>query len=238
MKLDQYTHHKVMLDVLMGIAKDAFLANNLGFKGGTACYFVYGLNRFSVDLDFDILNKEKENEVREKFLKMLKKFGTVKTKTSIKLKYSQKYQSLKMDLSNRYERSDNNTYKVQDIISGVSLKVLQAEDIFAHKLFALTNRSIENTKENKFIANRDLYDINFFFENRWQYNSKIIEKQTGKEIRKYLQELRKFIEEVVDEKNILERLGDLVDTKQRQWIKKNLKDAVLRHLAIEIEAMR
>jgi predicted nucleotidyltransferase component of viral defense system len=228
----------MMLKILAEISQDAFLANNLGFKGGTACYFLYGLDRFSVDLDFDILNQKKEKEIKESLLKILKKFGTIKTQTSIKLKYDKNYQALKIDLSNRYERMINNTYQVQNIISGISLKVLKKEDIFAHKLFALTNRSAESQTSEKFIANRDLYDINFFFKNNWKYNPQIIEAQTKKTVREYLQEIIRLIEKVVSEKKVLERLGDLVDKEQRNWIKNNLKKEILLQLSLEIKALK
>ena len=236
MKLNKTEHRRIMLEVLDEISKDALLANNLGFKGGTACYFLYGLDRFSVDLDFDLLSKDKEKIIKEKLLDLLNKFGEVKTKTSIKVKYSEQYQSLKIDLSTRYNNNKLNTYKIQDIISGLALKVLQKEDIFAHKLVALVDRSSSSADKDKFIANRDLYDINFFFKNNWKFNKEIIEQQTGKEVSKYLQEVHDFIEKYSNEKNILERLGDLVNDDKRQWVKQSLKNEVLKQLAIQIKA--
>ena len=236
MKLNKTEHRRIMLEVLDEISKDALLANNLGFKGGTACYFLYGLDRFSVDFDFDLLNQDKEKIIKEKLLDLLSKFGEVKTKTSIKVKYSEQYQSLKIDLSTRYNNNKLNTYKIQDIISGLALKVLQKEDIFAHKLVALVDRSSSSADKDKFIANRDLYDINFFFKNNWEFNKEIIEQQTGKKVSEYLQEVYDFIEKYSNEKNILERLGDLVNDDKRQWVKQSLKNEVLKQLAIQIKA--
>ena len=65
MKLDKNVHKKIMLRILSDISGDAFLVNNLGFKGGTACYFLHGLDRFSLDLDFDSLNEEKDELIKE-----------------------------------------------------------------------------------------------------------------------------------------------------------------------------
>jgi len=237
MNLDKNEHRKIMLKVLDDISKDALLANNLGFKGGTACYFIYGLDRFSVDLDFDLLNEEKEVIVKERLLKLLNKYGSVKTKTSIKVNYSDEHQALKIDLSNRYENNRLNTYEVRDIVSGLSLKVLKKEDIFAHKLIALIDRSDASVAGEKFIANRDLYDINFFFKNNWKFNKEIIQKQTGKEVGQYLQDVADFIKKYSNETNILDRLGELVDDKQRDWVKNNLKEEVLKQLAIEIKSL-
>ncbi len=238
MYLNKQEHRKIMLKVLEKISADSFLANNLGFKGGTACYFVHGLDRFSVDLDFDILNQNKEDKIKTAVIELLKKFGTVKTKTSIKLNYNKGQQSLKVDLSNHYKNNSLNTYKIKDIISGVPLQILQKEDIFAHKLIALTSRSASSNDKDKFIANRDLYDLEFFFRNNWNFNEKIIEDQTGKSIVEYLKYAKKFIEKYVDEKNILARLGELVDDEKREWVKTNLKNEVLKYLTIEIESRR
>jgi len=235
MKLDKNVHKRIMLKILSDISDDAFLVNNLGFKGGTACYFLHGLDRFSVDLDFDSLNAEKDGLIKERLINLLSKYGTIKTKTSIKLKYSDEYQSLKIDLSTRHENYQKNTYEIKDIVSGVALKVLKKEDIFAHKLLALTMRGSSDTGEGSVLANRDLYDINFFFKKMWNFNQAIIELGSGKKINDYLRYCIKFIEKNVNEANILDRLGELVSDEKRMWIKKNLKKEVLKELAIHIK---
>jgi predicted nucleotidyltransferase component of viral defense system len=238
MNLDKNKHRQIMLKILDEISSNTLLANQLGFKGGTACYFLHGLDRFSVDLDFDLLDEKKEVAVKQELLTLLAEYGSVKTKTSIKLKYSDQHQSLKIDLSNRYDKNELNIYEVKDIVSGVALKVLQKEDIFAHKLVALTDRSSSLGDKEKFIANRDLYDINFFFKNDWAFNEEIIKMQTGKSAIEYLRYAKEFIEKYADEKNILARLGELVDDKKRDWVKKNLKNEVVKQLSIQVASMR
>lgn len=236
MKLEKNIHREMMLKILADISSNSLLANNLGFKGGTACYFLHGLDRFSVDLDFDILDEKKEDKVNEKLLELLAQYGTIKTKTSIKLKYSDEYQALKIDLSARYDINKLNTYKIEEIISRVPIKVLQKEDIFAHKLLALTDRNCAKGKS-PVLANRDLYDIHFFFENNWTFNGKIISEYSGKSVSEYLQYAYNFIEQYVNAENVLDRLGDLVNDEKRTWIKKNLKDKVLVQLAIQIKLL-
>lgn len=234
MNLDQNTHRRMMLRILSDISSDAFLVNNLGFKGGTACYFLYGLDRFSVDLDFDSLGAEKDELIKNRLLELLKKYGTVKTKTSIKLKYSDQYQALKIDLSTRHDINQKNSYEVKDIVSGVSLKVLKKEDIFAHKLIALTSRGGNDEPDDEVLANRDLYDINFFFKKMWTFNEEIILLHANKTVEEYLKYAIKFIERNVDEKNILNRLGELVGDEKREWIKNNLKNEVIKELSMQI----
>jgi len=231
MKLDKNIHKRMMLRILSDISGDAFLVNNLGFKGGTACYFLYGLDRFSLDLDFDSLDEEREELTRGKLLELLGKYGAIKTKTSIKLKYSDQYQSLKIDLSTRYKNNIKNSYEVKDVVSGVPLKVLKKEDIFAHKLIALTSRGIDKNG-GQVVANRDLYDINYFFKKMWNFNEEIIFLYTGKKNNEYLRYAIEFIEKNVDETNILNRIGELVDEKKRNWIKNNLKKEVIKELAM------
>ena len=49
----------------------------MGFKGGTACHLFYGLNRYSVDLDFDLLKPELKTIFQE-IEKIAKKHATIK----------------------------------------------------------------------------------------------------------------------------------------------------------------
>jgi predicted nucleotidyltransferase component of viral defense system len=50
----------------------------LGFKGGTAAYLFYGLERFSTDLDFDLLSSDKEDFIFETINNILARYGTIK----------------------------------------------------------------------------------------------------------------------------------------------------------------
>ena len=59
MPLDIATHKTVLFQILKDIYADTTLSPFLGFKGGTAALMFYGLNRFSVDLDFDLLDETK-----------------------------------------------------------------------------------------------------------------------------------------------------------------------------------
>ena len=54
MPLNISTHKTVLFQILKDIYSDSLVAPFLGFKGGTAAVMFYGLDRFSVDLDFDL----------------------------------------------------------------------------------------------------------------------------------------------------------------------------------------
>jgi predicted nucleotidyltransferase component of viral defense system len=76
--IDINKHKYFLVQILKDIYSDIELANCLGFKGGTALMFFYDLPRFSVDLDFDLLDAEKEDDVFEKVKVILEKYGKLK----------------------------------------------------------------------------------------------------------------------------------------------------------------
>ena len=58
--IDINRHKFFMVQILKDLFSDIELAGCLGFKGGTALMFFYELPRFSVDLDFNLIDMEKE----------------------------------------------------------------------------------------------------------------------------------------------------------------------------------
>lgn len=222
-----------MLRVLADISADPSLSVNLGFKGGTCCYFLHGLDRFSVDIDLDSLDARKDGAVMTRLRAVLAAYGEVKIGQRLALKYPGSLQALIVDVSVRHDINALNTYEVRDIVSGVPLKVLCKEDIFAHKLVALTDRSAERDERDRFVANRDLYDIHFFFSHLWTFNEDIIRLRTGMSAKAYLAHAARFVGRHVDEAQVLEGLGSLLDDKKRAWVRANLKRETLRLMAIE-----
>lgn len=71
-------HRNILLQILKDIYSDIELGPLLGFKGGTAAYLFYQLNRFSVDLDFDLLDAAKEETVFDKISAVLSTYGQIK----------------------------------------------------------------------------------------------------------------------------------------------------------------
>ena len=70
MTLDYSIHKNIQLQILKEIYTDTTISSHLGFKGGTAALMFYALNRFSVDLDFDLLNQADESKEKEIFDKI------------------------------------------------------------------------------------------------------------------------------------------------------------------------
>jgi predicted nucleotidyltransferase component of viral defense system len=75
--IDINRHRYYLMQLLKEVYADPELANWLGFKGGTALMFFYDLPRFSVDLDFDLLQPEKQEAVFEKVRRIILKYGSI-----------------------------------------------------------------------------------------------------------------------------------------------------------------
>lgn len=216
MTLNTTTHKNILIKILKDIYTDSSLGPLLGFKGGTAVYLFYNLDRFSIDLDFDLLDETKEQEVFDKVENIVKEYGMIKEKTNkrhtlfILLSYKEEAQNIKIEIN---KRNFNSQYKVKNYL-GISMLIMKKEDMFAHKLVAMTERAK--------IANRDIFDVHFFLKNNWDINREIVEKRTEMKFTDYLKKCIEFIEDI-SERGILSGMGELINTKQKVWIKSNFK---------------
>jgi predicted nucleotidyltransferase component of viral defense system len=225
---DRNVHKTILLQILKDIYTDTSLGPILGFKGGTAANFFYDLGRFSVDLDFDLLNQDREIFVFEKIEKILHEYGTIKEKYRKKhtllfvISYDEKSQNIKVEINRRVFGS---RYELKNYL-GISVLLMIKEDMFAHKLVAV----LERTKT----ANRDAYDIWHFLKNRWPINKEIIERRTGMNFKEYLGKCIAFVESFSD-RNILSGMGELLDEKQKAWAKTHLRKETAFLLKIRLE---
>jgi len=219
MALDRIIHRNILINILKDIFTDPKVGPFLGFKGGTAAYLFYGLNRFSVDLDFDLLDQTKEDEVFEGVRRILEGYGSLKDseRKRFNLFYLVSYdgkaegaQNVKVEIN---RRDFGSRYEVMSYI-GIPMKVMIKEDMIAHKLCAMYER-IGKT-------NRDIFDVHFFLKNNWAVNKQIIESRIGMRYVDFLEKNIELLEKLTDQ-NILSGLGELLDEKQKGWIKSNLR---------------
>ena len=225
--LNPNLHRQTMLQILKDIYSDSSLGSYLGFKGGTAVYLLYNLPRFSVDLDFDLLDSTKEDFVFKKIQNILAQYGKLE-ETANKhytlfylLNYKSGFQKLKIEISKRPSLS---SYETKQFL-GLPMLVMVTSDMFAHKLTALTER--------KQLANRDLFDIHFFFKQNWIVNIPLLEKRTQMTYKDYLKKCIQIIERVSPE-STMANMGELVDNKTKFWIKTHLKEEILFLLKINL----
>ncbi len=225
---DKTVHKNILIKILKDIYTDNFLGALLGFKGGTAAHLFYNLNRFSVDLDFDLLDATKEKEVFSKIESIIKKYGKIKEKSNKKytlfflLSYSEGSKNIKIEIN---KRNFDSQYEVKGYL-GISMLVMRKEDMFAHKLVAMTER--------KKTASRDIFDVNFFLNEEWGVNKETVEKRTSMEFNDYLKKCIEFIESIPDNR-LLSGLGDLIDERKKMTIKKNLKKETMFLLRLMLE---
>jgi len=218
-------HKNILVRILKDIYSDTKLSPALGFKGGTAAFLFYNLNRFSVDLDFDLLNKEKEDYVFKKIEKILKKYGTLKDKQVKKfnlfyfLSYEEKAVNIKIEINRREFGSQ---YEIKSYL-GIPMKVMVRKDMFAHKLVAMYERIGK--------ANRDIFDVWFFSKNDWSINKNIVEKRTNLSFDKFLNKCISTLKDLPN-RSILKGLGEVLDEKQKIWAKRHLKEDVIFNLKL------
>ena len=218
--VDVNKHKFLLVQILKDIYKDIELANYLGFKGGSALMFFYDLPRFSVDLDFNLLDTGKGELVYGKVRNILLKYGTIFDEAVkfygllLVLDYGYGERKLKVEISNR-EFDDR--YEIKNLL-GIDVKVMVMEDLFAHKLCALLDRST--------ITNRDLFDCWFFLEKRIPVNTSIVESRMGMPIADYLQKCIEQLEKMSD-KGLLHGLGELMDEEMKGFVRTGLRSELI-----------
>ena len=214
--MDLNKHKFYMLQILKDIFSDAELADCLGFKGGTALMFFYDLPRFSVDLDFNLLDPSKEKLVYEKVKTILLKYGKIHDEASkffgavFVLDYGQNERKLKVEISNRQY---DNHYEIKNLL-GIEMRVLVKSDMFAHKLCALLDRTE--------ITGRDVFDCWFFLNSHTPVNANIVESRMEMPLQDYLQHCIETLEQVSD-KTIMNGIGELTDGEMKKFAKTKLR---------------
>ncbi len=214
--IDLNKHKFLLIQILKDIYSDIELSNSLGFKGGTALMFFYDLPRLSVDLDFDLLDKEQEDRVYQKVRKILLKYGSIYDEAKkfygplVVLNYGHGERNLKIEISNR---AFENHYEIKNLL-GINMKVMVLEDLFAHKLCALLDR---NT-----VTNRDIFDCWFFLEKRTPINKNIVESRMKMPLAEYLQKCIDLLESMSD-KGLLQGLGELMESSLKHFVQNKMR---------------
>lgn len=228
MKLDISTHKTILFQILKDIYSDTTISPFLGFKGGTAALMFYGLDRFSIDLDFDLLDETQEDVVYERLTNIIKKYGTLReaNRKRFGLFYVLSYQGsarhIKVEVNRRRfgSRFEIKTYL------GVSMLVMVPEDVFAHKLMAMHER-IGKTS-------RDIYDVWFFLKQRFPINKRIVEERSKMSFDKLIQKCIGQLEKMSN-RHILDGVGELLTPSQKDWAKAKLREETIALLKLRLE---
>lgn len=214
--MDINRHKFFLVQILKDVFSDIELANWLGFKGGTALMFFYDLPRFSIDLDFNLINTGKVDAVYEKVRTILLKYGTITDEAKkfygpiLVLDYGLDERKLKIEIS---LREFDNHYEIKNLL-GINMKVLVQPDMFAHKLCALLDRNI--------LTNRDIFDCWFFMQKQTPVNKNIVESRMEMSYSDYLQKCIDTLESMSD-KGLLQGLGELMDNDLKNFVRTKLR---------------
>jgi predicted nucleotidyltransferase component of viral defense system len=232
MTLNYSIHKNIQLQILKEIYTDTTISSHLGFKGGTAALMFYDLNRFSVDLDFDLLNQtdeSKEKEIFDRILKVAQSHGEIK-ESRIKrynlliiLSYDPKAQNIKIEVNRRVFGS---RYELKTLL-GISMLVIVREDMFANKIMAMYER-IGKTS-------RDVFDVYFFAKNNWPINKEIVEKRAGTSYKEAVEKCIELLEKM-NNRNILDGLGEFLTESQKDWARAKLRDETIFLLKARLES--
>ncbi len=231
MTLDISKHKNIMIRILKDIYSDPTIAPLLGFKGGTAAYMFHSLGRFSVDLDFDLLDESKEDYIFERVEKIVSPYGKIKSKKKkrftlfMELSYTEKAHNIKVEIN---RRNFGSKYELAAYF-GISMKIMVKKDMFANKLVAMYERL------NK--TNRDIFDVWFFLQNDWSVNKGLVEKRTNMPFKEFLQKCINALEKISDRK-ILNGIGELLDAKQKAWAKEKLRTETIFLLKLMLDDER
>lgn len=218
--------HKSQLNrLLIEIIDQPALSQNLAFKGGTCAAMLGYLDRFSVDLDFDVLNNADETVLRGELHQVFDYLGLtvaeeLKNALMFRLRYPSKpgkRSTMKVSANSHVVKA--NKYRVIYLSEVDRMMNCQTvKTMFANKLVAVTNRhDLHGT-----VAGRDIYDIHHFFIHGHSYNAQVILERTGLEPSEYFKKLSHFIKKHVTQTIINEDLNTLLPYKQFQQIRKVL----------------
>ncbi|RFT15859.1 MAG: hypothetical protein OP8BY_2257 [Candidatus Saccharicenans subterraneus] len=162
------------------------------------------------------MDEDKETFVFDKVGKIILEYGAIKEKFRKQhtllfvLSYDQRAQNIKVEIN---LRTFGSRYELKNYL-GIPMLVMLKEDMFAHKLVAM----LERTKG----ATRDVYDVWFFLRNLWPINKEIVERRTKMSFKDYLKKCIAYVESLSD-RSILAGMGELLDEKQKAWVREHLK---------------
>lgn len=220
MTVNYAKHKNILLQILKDIYSDTSISPHLGFKGGTAASLFYGLDRDSFDLDFDLLDENKEQMVFEKIQKIAESYGKM-IDSRIKrfnllsvISYDAKSQNIKIEIN---RRDFGSRYEVKTLL-GISMLVMVEEDMFAHKLMAMLERVGKTS--------RDIYDVWYFLKNNWPINKEIVERRSGVSFKEALQKCVEEMEKIKG-RNLLVGLGESLTDPQKDWARAKLKSETI-----------
>ena len=237
-KPEDAKHKNQMYRLLTAILSDNVLANRLYFKGGTCASMRGILDRFSVDLDFDLPDKDNQDMIRSRLGNCFSNLGfAIKDQSQQHLQFFIKYEApewqrntLKLEITDLV--SPKNTYESVNLREiNLYCQAQTIETMVANKMYAATARF----KKTGSIAGRDFYDLHQFLVQGLPVNREVVAERAGMSYGAYLQYLVKFIQKQVTERGLEQDLNPLLPTEKLKPMIGTLKQELLVFLSDEIK---
>lgn len=195
------------------------------------------LDRFSVDLDFDLLFPDDTPSVREHLERIFMKLGLkIKDQSMEVPQYFLRYESTEgrrntvaidvtcpPPVSNEYE-----TVRLADIDRFVPCQTIAT--MVANKLVTPLDRFAKYGT----IAGRDIYDIHHFLFQGLPWRAEVIEERTGGSVAQHFAALHDFVAERVTQTVIDQDINTLLPPQEFRQIRMSLKEETLRLLTEKV----
>lgn len=213
---DLNTHKFFLLQILKAIYADTELASSLGFKGGTALMLFHNLPRFSVDLDFNLIETDDTENIYRKIRDILQAHGKIRDEAIkhfgllLVLNYEKENRNLKVEISTRTYPDE---YELRDYL-GISMKVMKFKHMFTHKLMAILDRNL--------LTNRDIFDCWFCMKNRTPLVKPILDMRLKCSFGEYMDKCIAAVSDI-SETRILDGMGELLNPEIKKWVKSELR---------------
>ena len=130
--------------------------------------------------------------------------------------------NIKIDINRNIWQS--NKYEIVNFY-WTDIKIQTKSTIFANKLVALSER----------FANRDIYDVYFFFKNWFDVNEDVVLERTWKWLKDLLIQLVKGLKKLPKNYKILDWLWELLDKKQKVFVKTKLINELIWIIQMKID---
>jgi hypothetical protein len=207
---NQYSENTI-IEVVQALARSE-VGSQIVFKGGTALKLLYGLPRFSEDVDYDSLPGFSPHDLFGIIGKVLKKKKWEISDEALKyhtVLFELRFMGpdrnfhVKIEISTREKELETTIVSLR----GASVLTLEPSFLMTEKLLTFVERK----------AGRDIFDAWFILNNAYPLNETMIKKSFGGPLYFYQAILNRV--ESADPNKILRDTGKLLDSDQRNWIK-------------------
>lgn len=241
-------HEEREVRLLAGIAADPVLALHLAFKGGTALRLVYLCDRYSDDLDFDLVRREatprtilaRLNRIAKEQMLDITDSWIKRRTVLLEMRSSGWKRKLKLEIS-LLPRSAHVLTVVRNIVTPV---FLVSVNVLTYALPVMLAGKMLAVLERPYRTPRDLYDLFWLLSREVQEDTLYLQEAATTEASKALvrkkpalyRALLQKVEEFPDAQ-IATELGALLPRSQRQWATAALKDRTRELLTLRIAGL-